>query len=151
MLSSAYVTPEVSHETLAIYINSGHKSWVTDSDRFDDLMGSYNHAGDFAKIEETVELILGDVNIQRESSSIDPITLEAILNTGAPVIAGVGNGSHYVLIYNCVRFGDANQDLTLYVYDPDSDADENPHIMSYECFCGAYGFPWVESIWIGDN
>lgn len=152
MLSSAHITPEVSHETLAIYVKSNSTTW--DTTPSDDLMETYNRTGGIDCIVDILEKIFGEVNLYaNDKGVIEKNVLRQILDSDVPVIVSIFDWNHYALIYDYHMQGET---MMLHIFDPfkfdefeiNENVDHSPYenenyqIIDYDIFEAAETIGW---------
>lgn len=114
MLISAYIVPPVSQEAIAV---TGHLTTFVKDPTQQQINNASDQEADKTLIMRVLALILGNTHFVTYNfeGSLEEYDLRIMLNSGDPIIAEVGGGSHYVLIYGyCYE----NGQLKFNVYDP---------------------------------
>ena len=139
MFISAYIDPPpVSQKAIAV---SGHLDIFVENPTQQQISIAGEQEGSNEMIVKVINFILGNTDIFRyERIVLTESDITTILNHGHPIIAEVGDGSHYVLIYG-YRYD--NSELIIKAYDPIKVSEEE---HNYEQSYNEFKNGWLGSV-----
>ena len=130
MAISAYFNPPVSQASIAVSTLLG--SFVENPTQSQIIQ--YNQDGNYIKVMDILENILKTEDPCYIIGSLNETSIEEFIDEGNPIIAEVGGGSHFIVIYG---YHKENSKLYLHVYDP-YDYEKFGHLLDEDFDDGPY-------------